>query len=118
MGWVGGWWWWGGGVLLTRMISGARYSGVPQRVHVLLQGSTILAKPKSHTLIYPYCPHHTASVHAHVAMPSRAPPSQCAEGAGLALHALETGRSVRAGGGVGGFGGGWFWGGGQRERES
>ncbi len=34
---------------LLRMISGARYSGVPQSVHVLTVGSIRLAKPKSVT---------------------------------------------------------------------
>jgi hypothetical protein len=34
---------------LLRMISGARYSGVPQSVHVLTVGSMRLAKPKSVT---------------------------------------------------------------------
>lgn len=37
---------------LLRMISGARYSGVPQRVHVL--PLTLLAKPKSVTFRYPF----------------------------------------------------------------
>ena len=35
---------------LLRMISGARYSGVPQRVHVL--PFTLFAKPKSVTYMY------------------------------------------------------------------
>jgi len=38
---------------LLRIISGARYSGVPQRVQVFEPGGTILAKPKSHTLMLP-----------------------------------------------------------------
>ena len=41
--------------MLTRIISGARYSGVPHSVHVLVHGSTIFAKPKSQTLMYPCC---------------------------------------------------------------
>jgi hypothetical protein len=35
------------------MSSGARYSGVPQRVYVRSPGATYLAKPKSTTLSIP-----------------------------------------------------------------
>jgi hypothetical protein len=39
---------------LFKIISGAKYSGVPQRVYVFSFPSTILEKPKSISFMYPF----------------------------------------------------------------